>query len=265
MCVIKLTDFGLGLKTTMFNFLKKDVVVNCYTWDSSVYNYAPIKPAISFIPTWWKELPKSFASENNLFEQPTMKGCTGFTNLYKQGFIMPMWSDLAIRIGHEGSTAYAYKFSCERGEISVHPVPQRGLVYPETKYQHLKIATPWIFTCNEEVQFLQTGVPWDDNCLTDATILPGIVDYKYQIGTHINTIWKRAVEDKKYIIAHQTPLCHFIPLTERKVKIKQHLVTKEKFAALLQISTRTTFLGKYKTNKRLLKERGCPFHFESKR
>ena len=243
----------------MFNLFKSPVV-NCYTWDSAVYNYAPIKPAASFIPDWWKELPKATRNPNELIQRPTMKGCVGFTNLYKKGFIMPMWSDLAISIGEQGTNNYRYHFSCERGEINVHDKIQRGSVYPETEYQHLKIESPWMFTCTEDIEFLQTGVPWESSDIPNMSVLPGVVEYKYQLGANINIMWKRTNKNEEYLVPYNTPLCQFIPLTERKVTINLHLISKEKFLAMKRIASSTTFLSKYRTNRRVLKENGCPFH-----
>lgn len=242
------------------NFFKNSVVLNCYTHRPEVFKYSPIRAASNFFPDWWKQLPKTYANENIIHPVPTMKYCVGLIDLFKHGFIMPMWSDAIVEIGKQGTSDYQYQFADGCSHIVKHSANQRGTVYPELDFEHLKIESPWIFTCDEPIDFLMADTVWNKNDPSVMSVLPGVLNFKYQCGTNINTLWKRNQETIKHTMEFSTPLCHFIPLTDKKIILKVHLVSREKHVEISSVSHRTKFVGKYKANKRLLKESGCPFH-----
>ena len=77
----------------MFFFKKKNIVVDCFTTSVTAYKYHPIKKASEFLPEWWKKVPaynnvSSPYSNNMMVERTSIKKCTGFTSLYKNGFIL---------------------------------------------------------------------------------------------------------------------------------------------------------------------------------
>ena len=244
----------------MFSFLKKPITLNCYTNRADVFNFAPIKKAGFYIPQWWKDLPAQHFDNGHLFG--TMKGCPGFTDLYSKGFIMPLWSDVQITVGAKNTGHYHYQFSDKISVISTHPQVQRGSAFLEQDYQHLKLESPWLFSCDENVSFLQIGAIWDDHTPETMSVLHGVQNFKYQYSTHINTIWRRKETPEISMLNFGQPITHFIPLTERKVVFKLHLVSDTTIKNLRSISTRVSFVGKYKNTKKMLKVNGCPFHFK---
>jgi hypothetical protein len=250
---------------TWFNFLKKDVVVHCYTSQAPVFNYAPIQNSSVFIPQWWKKLPKSYNTPNSLFEAPTMKGCIGFTDLYKQGFMLPIWCDVKIEIGSTGLGGYRYHFSGAGSSMTSHAQMQRGDAFCETEYQHLKINSPWIFECSEDIKFVQLEPFWNNPTPETMSVMPGVLDFKYQHGANVNTLWKRQSETKIYQLDFGQPLAQFIPLTERNVNFELHLISAEELQHRRSISFSTTFINKFRNNRRVLQQRGCPFHFKAEK
>lgn len=248
-----------------FKWLKKDIVLNCYTSDASVFNFAPIKPSAHFLPEWWKEIPQAIDLENSIIPIPTMKHCTGFTDLYKQGFVIPMWCDFLLVLGQKGTTDFLYQFSDGKSAATPHPAVQRGAAFPKLEFQHLKIVSPWLITCDEPIEFLATNPTWNQKDPSTMTVLPGVVNFKYQFGTSMNTIWKRPAEQTKYQIDFGTPLYHYVPLTERKVRIKTHLISQQDFDQLGSSATAVTFFSKYKSVKRTMQKSGCPFHFKAEK
>lgn len=245
---------------TWFNFLKKDVVVHCYTANAGVFNFAPIQKATAFIPDWWKALPKSVPEPQHGFPLATMKGCAGFTDLYKHGFIMPMWSDAFLKIGEIGTNNYFYKFSDGWSKMTQHNAHQRGDAFPETSYQHLKIESPWEFECDEEVNFMQTEVFWNRTRPESMLVMPGVQNFKHQHGTNVNTLWVRKEQEQEHFLSFGTPLAQFTPLTERNVRLELHLVSIEEMQKRHAIAYQSTFINKYRSNKRALAKQGCPYH-----
>jgi len=253
---------------TWFNLFNKPITLHCYTSRADVYNFSPIQKASKFIPDWWKNTPKTTIDTDRLFSTPTIKTCAGFTGLYKKGFIIPMWSELALEMGKVNSNYYKYQYSDNISNIDQHDPQQRGPAYPPEKYQHLKIISPWQFVCNEDIDFSLTEPTWNIDTPEIVKILPGVVNYKYQSATNINTIWTRQDENVVYTIDHNQPLAHIIPLTEKQVNLKLHLISPADFANLSDIGRPLNFLNNYFKNKKILKAveaNGCPFHFKAEK
>ena len=248
-----------------FNFFSKPVVLHCYTNRADVFNYSPIAKASKFIPDWWKKIPKSNPVENAVHPAPTMKHCAGFTDLYRKGFIIPMWSELAIEIGEIGSDAYRYQYADEASVAIAHSERQRGTAYPTERYQQLKLESPWFLSCDEDIEFLLTEPTWNIDNPEIVKILPGVLNYKYQASTNMNTIWLRQNEPVIYTIDHNQPIAHLIPLTQRKVELKLHLVDNTEYTNLVRKNKLAVFIGKYAAIKKVSKERGCPFHFKAEK
>lgn len=249
----------------LFKIFQKPVVLHCYTNLAAIYNFYPIKSGTAYIPDWWKQIPKNLVLENNFFPTATMKNCVGFTDFFKNSFALPLWSDVSIAIGQNGSTDYKYQFSDCQSKINAHPQFQRGEAFSEKEFQHLKFETPWRFICEEEISFLQTGAFWNQNDFSEMQITPGVINFKYQNGINVNTLWKRQPKEKIYHLQENMPFCFLFPLTERKIKLKIHLISDEDFNNLTNLTYRSSFFGKYKTNQRNLQERGCPFHFKAEK
>lgn len=250
---------------TRFNFFNKPVILHCYTSRADVFNYSPIAKALKFIPDWWKNIPKSYYLEGSLSPSPTMKHCVGFTDLYKKGFVIPMWSELVVEIGETNSEAYRYQYADETSTAVSHNARQRGTVYSSDNYQHLKLDSPWIFSCDEDIDFLFTEPTWNVDNPEIVKILPGVFNYKHQSSTNVNTIWHRKDKPVIYTIDHNQPIAHVIPLTQKKVELNLHLVSDAEYINLSTKNKLGVFVGKYAAIKKAVKERGCPFHFKAEK
>lgn len=243
-----------------FNFLKKPIVLDFYTQRADVFNYAPIDKASVFLPNWWKQIPKNFSLPDKIHSLPTMKTCSGFTDLYKKGVIVPMWCDFAIEVGGIGSDGYTYQYSDRMSKLEVHGQHQRGSAFPVTKYQHTKLEIPWCVECKDDIDFIFTPATWNFETPEEIVVPTGILNFKYQFGLNINIFWPRQNEIKIHNIAFGQPLAQIIPLSDRPLVIKHHLISNEEYVQKNSISAVTSFSNKYKKNKRILKEKGCPFH-----
>ena len=110
-----------------------------------------------------------------------------------------------------------------------------------------------------------TEPTWNIDNPEIVKILPGVLNYKYQSSTNINTIWLRQNQPVVYTIDHNQPIAHLIPLTQRKVELKLHLVSDVEYNNLIRKNTIGVFTGKYAALKKVTKERGCPFHFKAEK
>ena len=66
-------------------------------------------------------------------------------------------------------------------------------------------------------------------------ILPGVVNYKYQSGTNINLMM---APNTRIELEAGTPLAHLIPMTEKNVQVKCHLVDNNEY---YNLSNRTVY------------------------
>lgn len=251
----------------MFWFKRKKLVVDCFTDKGHAYELAPIQPAIKFIPSWWKALPKTFPSlGNRMSPDPTMKSCAGFIEQYKQGIIMPLWTDGLIDIGPEGTDGYRWEMADGVTEITSHPEEQRGTYLPNSKYQHLKIVSPWLVQTKEDVYWQYMQPMYNFNQPDHIIGLPGVMNFKYQQQTHINLIFTR-IKDKviRHALRRGQPMTHLIPFTERELDLRLHLVDKAEIERINACSYHSTFYRSYqkmvKIRKDREKEKKCPFHF----
>jgi len=82
----------------------------------------------------------------------------------------------------------------------------------------------------------------------------GVVDYRTQVGADINLMVKRDISDRKMMIESGEIIAMVVPMTERKVVIKHHLVSKDEIQRITdQTNPATSFVMSY------YKAKKCPF------
>jgi hypothetical protein len=234
----------------MFNIIikNKPIIVDCFISNPAIHEFFPIELATNFYPAWWKSLESSMKNTNDMgmvVPAPTIKRCDGIIELYKKGFILPLWSDLIVETTNAGEFRYQYS-SFENLPIVNHTHAAMGGAF--NKFVHMKIQSPWILEEKSGVKFLWQQPSWNSfETLNDLHILPGIVNYKDQGGTHINALISKK-NNRLELMANQ-PLVHIIPVSDRPVIVKNHIVTHDEWhTKSLRYSFLSSFLGKYKKN-----------------
>lgn len=248
-----------GINMLLF-FLKKPLVVDAFCPESYnfAYELAPIDYSHKFYPNWWKTLPTKEFDWEKMDCDPNMKKCNGFLEYYQNGFMIPMWSDVAIKT--KGGGAYEYRFSDQISQITHHGAIQRNNIYDD--YINLKINSPWVLKSSKGVKFHYSHPFWNNEKL-DYFGLPGTLDFYYQYTTHINMLCLN--KKAQIMIPFGRPMAHILPLTERKVVLKKHLVTDIEMKKIRTFRyNHITFIGKYNLVKKTVieKEKKCPFGFK---
>lgn len=236
----------------MIFFKKSKITIDAFTNVTGVYEYFPIQHANKFIPEWWKRIPGSLDLPNSVginVKTPTMKTCSGFIDLYNQGFVLPLWADLVFETKETGE--YAFQFSNPESTMNSHMSKQFGNQLKDKI--HLKIISPWYLKEKSGVKFLLFQPVW--NHLTsypEFNMPPGVVDFKNQVVSNVNMFVP--AKDARYEVKNNTPLMHIIPLTDKNVQIKHHLVDDKEYNKLHdRVEYHSTFLGKMSNNKKLKK------------
>lgn len=235
----------------------KPVIVDMYTDKAYVHEYASPAPASEFYPQWWKKLDKTV--QDGVIEYPTMTSCEGFVAQYRNGLVIPLWSDLVMEFAPRGTSGCRWHFADRQTEAKVHPEAQRGSYLPETEYQHVKLDAPWVFTCNEDISFQWVQPMWNFERPEEVLIPPGIVNFKYQHGVNINMFVKREPDVRVVKLDHGQPMVLLTPLTERNVVYRTHLVTAEEMEKLNSLRSSIKFVGTYRRIKNLIQSGRCPF------
>lgn len=235
---------------------RKKVVLDCFTTATHAYNLYPIQPATNYYPDWWKETPRSFLRDG-FIPHSTIKGCTGLIDYYKQGFIMPLWTDIAIDIKDR-----AYRWQCaDLGtNIQVHSPQEFDKYIHPLEYGHMKIDSAWTLKSKSSINWMFVKPYWNFKPIEDYSVPTGVLNFKYQNSSNIQLLLSLK-ENKQFILNAGIPLVHLIPLTENEVEIKTHLVTNDEIKKVTIESS--TFLNDYRKKYSILKkkESKCPFGF----
>jgi hypothetical protein len=252
----------------MFLFKKKEIVVDCFTYEPLIHDACKISPAKKFLPDWYKKLPTSFSKivPNSLgieVEQSTIRRCPGVNNLFGSGFMIPLWSDLKIK-STETEWKHVFSFEPDGTGIESHPKTQYGPVFD--LYFHLKIQSPWMFKEKTGVHFTWLQPTWNlVNHMQELVIVPAVTEFKYQNATNINLFIPK--NDNEIFIKAGTPLVHLIPLSEDQIIIKNHLVSRDEYVKIAHSrGPALTFTNKYRNIKNIIQreekeQKKCPFGF----
>jgi hypothetical protein len=259
----------------MFLFKKKKIVLDCFTSDSFAYEYASISHATDYYPKWWKELDSKYIDNTREMNySATMKYCKGFTDLYSSSIIIPFWGILNIDMSSKLEKLFKWQTNYElynKQPIITHPRVQYTEFLDEN-YQHLKITSPWKFKTEKYIKFILTDPLYNRNELTNYSVLPGCIDFKYQKSTNINIMAEYKNEKRTININPLDPIAMLTPLIEEDIIIKTHLLDVKEFTDLesyRRIFTSENTFNAYPKLKSFLKNHQiqkdnkskCPFGF----
>ena len=242
----------------MFLFTRKKLVLDVFTTRSEVAEQYPVDYARKFLPEWWKKLPSQIEDETTIYPRPTAKRCVGITEYYKNGIIIPLWSDLMVS-SNEGD--WQWQFSDEASEAHTHAYEQMTDIHPENARFHMKLISPWLFKCKEDIKWVWTHPSW--NFPNNNVVVPSaVVDYKYNPGTNIN-IFVDNTRNHKTLIPAGLPMVSVFPMSERRVELRRHVVDHTEMSKIVNRSYSATFINKYRNSKRQIDANSgkCPFGF----
>lgn len=243
----------------MFFFFKRSTIhLDVFTYRRDVFEFYPVDYTEKFFPEWWKNMPNQAISLDGFSPMGTIKRCVGVSQYYGNGITIPLWSDLALNVMPEN---LIWQFSDRETDAMPHPDAQMDGYLDMKNYRHLKIISPWYFRCKEEIRWLWSQPTWNFQDPSKIIVPPANIEYKYNPGTNIN-IFINADQPRVILLESGQVMANVYPLSERKLKIHKHLVSREEYAKIDYVSTPTKFLSKYLNNKKIMKskEKKCPFH-----
>lgn len=256
-------------------FKKKPIYLDCYTAQTHVYDMFKIESAKKHVPDWFKNLPSTFTDPRSAVPLPTVKTCSGLGNFFKSGYIIPMWCDAqfgltAVNNGFSSGVQLATKFA-DTTQSQVHVQQQIGEGFmPDSTYIHYKVYSPWVFECSEDIDWAWMQPTYNYKFPDEIVLLPGIIEFKYNTNVFINFSMRQMDRDGSpnlLPIEAGEPLVQLIPLTEREVVVRNHLVDKDHWQQIYEKNNHAFFFNNHNKKRNLLKRQEeaqskCPFGFK---
>lgn len=241
----------------MFSFCKKKpVVLNFYTAYKAVFEEAKPTKGVEQLPNWWKQLSNSYWDDGDCQPMSTAKRCAGIIDLYKKAIVLPLASDVSLELGPTGDGFFRWASADNSVSVVEHPIPQRGSYLPNDRYQHIKMGSPWFVQCDEDVEFMFFQPTYNFETPETFIIPPAVINFKYQNATHVNIFLPRNAGTKKLLLEAGQPIVGLVPLTDRPIEMRFHLVTQNEIHEMAR--NITTFSNSYARHKDKLNGKKCP-------
>jgi hypothetical protein len=242
----------------MFWFKKSKIYVDTYTYNPAVYELYPIKTYNKNIPEWWRSFPSTInqTDQNKInFDIPTIKRCDGLIEYYKYGLIVNTCVDISIK-NENGVLCYRTSDDMQISQHGSETFPS-DLAVSST---HIKLEFPWLMEEKTGINFLLTKPFWNQTSFINTfDIAPGVLNFKYQNAINVNLFVRKQISQIDVPVG--TPMAHVIPITEKEIVIKNHLIDFQEYQKkAMRFSYNTNFVGTYKHNKKIRSKSKCPFN-----
>lgn len=184
----------------------------------------PIVYAKDFQPSWTKDFASTYEITNQCpvknsitNRSSTISSCHGVRNLLDKGFLLRAWEDMSIVIYPNGSASFAGAGSKDAG-AEAHDKRQIPDCFGNKVV--VKLKSPWHFFC-DNTQFLFIPPVYHNNLRSQGVAdVMAVVDYKVNNTTNVFIIAEPKNEPYEIFIKAGTPLAQIIPLTDKKINLK---------------------------------------------
>lgn len=247
----------------MFSIFNKrnKIIVDCFTYDRSAFELAPIIHSYKAMPEWWKKLKNYGIGDahkgNN--EEKNMRKCYGFTELYRRSITIESWADFNIEV-LPNNQGYRY-YTTSDSMPEEHGRRQYGDLYRD--YYHIKLVSPWKIYEKTGIKFAFVPPVWELDKFENMTILSGVVEFQLNLAANINMFIKQPKNEPYNITINLgQPLTQIIPLTDKDVELRLHNIDSKEYEKLnvgfrtLRGHREVLRLKKRNTDRQVKK---CPF------
>lgn len=227
------------------------ITIDLFTHRQDVYDYARPLESKHFIPQWWKDLHGVVQEKDKFSPTSTMKHCKGFIDQFMAGFMVPMWTDMLFETSPIGQSDYRWEFSDHMSTGVVHQSMLRGDFLSDREFSHLKIMVPWVIECSDpDIKWILQQPSWNMKGMPYITP-SGVVSFKHQHSCHVNIFALKKDTPSKFMIEAGHPILQLIPMSNKKIDIRCHVVSKEEYDRRSASSVQTSFVKKYASHIRL--------------
>lgn len=195
------------------------------------------KPLSNFLPEWW-------SNKRIDPDLKTAKDCPSFPQLFKNSYIIPMWSDLEISISKQGVVT---RFSDDQFKCESHSSGQFLDFAPDNVKKStsivLKPDCPWGIITSPGYSIYQTSSFYHFN--ENFSIFPGVINTdKWH---EVNQQMLLTSDEKKFIIKRGEPFAMYIPFKREKFSYESRTGTEKDIYLLnkARMEVFTKFKGGY--------------------
>jgi hypothetical protein len=199
--------------------------IEFYSSIPGVVDMYPVKKIFECLPQWVSNARSDYVSKNNKFNGRVnhIYQCPGIFDLFKYGYVIPMWHDVIIKT--DGSEGFSYSIPSTdlnelRFETSLLESQSNGLEYlmpikPWSINTLIKINTPWNIVAPRGVKFLILPISYPDSFEFESCT--GILDPSISNEVNIQLFYN--VQKGNFLLKAGTPLAHLIPLSENSYEL----------------------------------------------
>ena len=221
----------------IFKFLNKPITIDFFVPEdlAHVNENWPIVPASKYIPSWWKKTPSSNFDFEKMKPNFTTKSCMGIIGSLTNGYILPLWSDLAVSSSKDNCVV---QFSDSNTISNFHDNRESPGFYND--YHIFKMQSPWILKSSKDIKIAIL----DPFYLYD-TPKPYIVPYG--ISELINKNFPLNIfmffpkMENKIMIKNNVPLAQILPITDKPTIMKTNVISRGEYEKYFSLSSRTLY------------------------
>lgn len=195
------------------------------------------KPAKSFMPEWWKQIP--YLSDSG---EMTIKACPSYPDFFSHAFVVRSWVNITFEAKPKNNSLNIKKFSDNRfPEWTLHPAEQM-LDYGSFNVGDRKVTMtvkancPWNIRTPKGYSVLQLPMTYEFN--KNWSVMPGIIDT--DIHPQINQQIMVHSNGEDVVIKKGEPLAMYFPFKREKWKNEIKTVNHEEFHYLEHKGLRIT-------------------------
>lgn len=218
----------------MFTIINKlrPVTIDCFTYKQQIIDYYHLRSPSTYV---------DYYDQNDL-----------------NSFVVPIWCDLAINIINDGQKKHIqWNFVDGSSVAESHPYNQYQGFVDQGKMHHLKIVVPWLLKEKSGIRFITANPQWALKDLNNSLFcLPGVVDFKYNNSINIQLMlnYPQVAALDSILVPAGMPLYQVFPVSERKIRLKYHLISSEEYWS----NYTSKFSNHYHHKKKMIDK--CPFH-----
>jgi hypothetical protein len=118
----------------------------------------------------------------------------------------------------------------------------------------MKFVLPWHVEESTGVKFLLQRPMWTENAnplyINKFTSAGGVIDFNSQHSLHLHTFLEIPNEKQEFIMPLGLPMLHIIPLTDKDITIKTHVLSQDEWdKRTIQSTGAKTYLKPTRTRK----------------
>jgi len=223
----------------MFLFKKSKLVLDLIISEENIqtYNLFPAIETRRIIPSWFKTCPKSGFNWFKFEPETTVRGCSGIINYINSGFVTPLWSDVNIRTSPEKIEWYSSK-----GDPNFFQYHETLIQSPGFYNNQFIInaINPWkIKKRKQNIKIMSVAAQYHHTKSLPHPPMQGIVDTK--MNKDLNFFMAFSKTNATYELKAGDIFMQYIPLSDKKLVIKNHIVSKQEFMNLCEEHSAISF------------------------